>query len=90
MKISYDDEADALYVFLSGSVLETEVARSHIVDEARVVDLAEDGTPVGIEHLGASMGVQLTDLTEKFDLPQDAYRHLERLEESRFQALTDA
>jgi uncharacterized protein YuzE len=90
VKISYDDEADALYVFLRGGITDASVARSTIVDDARVVDFAEDGTPIGIEHLGASMGVHLTDLTERLGLSAETYRHLERLEESRFRALTDA
>jgi uncharacterized protein YuzE len=64
MKISYDDEADALYVKLTDS----EVATSHIVDEGRVLDVDEAGEPVGIEVLGVSEGVFLADMVEKYPL----------------------
>ena len=65
MIASYDDTADALYLRLREGV---PVARSVIVDEGRVVDLDADGHAVGIEVLGASEGVHLTELVERFSL----------------------
>jgi uncharacterized protein YuzE len=69
MRITYDDDADALYLYLGRSVSDDRpVARSVVVDDDRVVDLGEDGKPVGIEVLSASRGVHLSDLMAKFDL----------------------
>lgn len=42
--------------------------RSVVVDVKRIVDLDERGTPVGIEIMGASHGVQLSDLVEEYGL----------------------
>jgi uncharacterized protein YuzE len=83
MKYSYDDEADALYLYLREGV---EVARSIVVDEDRVVDVDAFGRAVGIEVLGASAGVRLVDLVEKFDL-QPYVGHLRQLEASQFQSV---
>lgn len=86
MRSTYDDEADALYVCLKEGVA---VDRSIVVDGERVVDVDRSGEPIGIEVIGASEGVALTDLIERFGL--DRFRsHLERLEASRFSALGPA
>jgi uncharacterized protein YuzE len=82
MKITYDDEADALYIYLREGV---PVWRSVVVDEDRVVDVDGLGEAVGIEVLGASHGVRLTDLIERFRL--HAYLgHFRRIEQSKFQS----
>lgn len=65
MRYIYDDEADALYVYLREG---GEVVRSVEVDAGRVIDYGPDGEPVGIEILGASTGIHLADLTRQFDL----------------------
>lgn len=65
MLVTYDSDADALYVYLQRS---TPVARSVLVDEGRVVDLDESGGVVGIEILEPSNGVDLTDIIERFGL----------------------
>lgn len=65
MKVRYDTDVDALYVPLRP---ETPVARSVVVDANRVVDLDDTGEAVGIEVLGASHGVRLTDLTDRYGL----------------------
>lgn len=75
MRLSYDDHADALYIRLS----DAEVAGSRVVDEARVLDVDRAGHPVGIEVLGVSDGVDLTDLVDRFDL-YDFKEELARVE----------
>jgi uncharacterized protein YuzE len=62
MKISYDRKIDVLYVELGeGPVGHTEdVSRGPYYE--RGVDHAEDGTPIGVEFLNASRGVDLTDI----------------------------
>ena len=65
MKVRYDNDVDALYVPLRP---ETPVSRSVVVDANRVVDLDESGDAVGIEVLGASHGLRLTDLADRYGL----------------------
>ncbi|MPZ49852.1 MAG: DUF2283 domain-containing protein [Dehalococcoidia bacterium] len=55
MKITYDPEADALYIELR----KAEASNSIDVEEGVVVDLDGDGHVIGIEVLDAS--VRLTD-----------------------------
>jgi len=57
----YDDEADAIYVRLSDSPL----VRTIIVDDQRNIDIAGDGSAVGVEFLGVSGGVDLSDIPER-------------------------
>ncbi len=80
MRYIYDDEADALYVYLREG---ESVARSEIIDEGRVVDFGQDGQPVGIELLSASAGVQVSDLATRYELWSDAVS-LRRLERTDF------
>jgi uncharacterized protein YuzE len=72
---TYDDQADALYLYLQD---EAEVARSVVVDDARVVDLDAEGRAVGIEVLGASAGVHLVDLAGRSGL-RNQYQALRRV-----------
>ena len=78
-RTEYDPTADALYIYLERSVIfglleameaaaRPRVAQSIVVDEGRVVDLDDQGQPVGIEVLGASTGVHLTDIIDRFNL----------------------
>jgi uncharacterized protein YuzE len=76
MRYIYDDEADALYVYLRE---DGEVARSVVVDEGRTVDFGPNGEPVGIEVLGASAGIRVADLNRRFDL-KEYVNNLLRLE----------
>lgn len=66
MKVRYDAEGDALYVPLQK--VATAVDHSILVDDTRTVDLDVEKEPVGIEILGASAGVKLLDLVERFGL----------------------
>jgi len=65
VRVLYDGAVDALYLpFRRGG----RVDRSIVVDIKRIVDLDERGNPVGIEIMGASHGVQLSDLVEEYKL----------------------
>jgi uncharacterized protein YuzE len=79
VKYRYDEDADALYVRLR----DESVARSVVVDEGRVIDLAENGEPVGIEITGASASVSLSDLVDRFSLARYA-PELARIERMSF------
>ena len=57
---TYDREADAVYIRLS----ERPYAFGEDIDHERRVDYAEDGTPVGIELLCVSQGVDLSNLPD--------------------------
>ncbi|HUF52662.1 MAG TPA: DUF2283 domain-containing protein [Dehalococcoidia bacterium] len=54
----HDAEADAIYVVLS----EADVARSHSLDDLRVIDYSADGRVAGVEFLGVAGGVDLSDV----------------------------
>ena len=65
MRFTYDDEADAVYVY----VLEDgTVASSEVIDDGRVIDLDEGGHLIGVEILEASERGGLADLIERFQL----------------------
>lgn len=53
--VTYDEDADVLYVGLA----EGEVAQTRNLGDLRLVDLAEDGTVLGVEFISASQGVDL-------------------------------
>jgi len=54
----HDPEADAIYVML----LDAEVARSHSLDDFRIIDYSKDRRVVGVEFLGVGGGVDLEDI----------------------------
>ena len=57
-RVTYDAEADALYVQLrDGSV-----ARQVFIDDARILDYSEDGAIAGVEFVCASEGIDLSDV----------------------------
>ena len=59
MKITYDPEADALYIMLC----ETKPGDSVDIEEGVTVDLDSDGHIIGIEVLGASRRLTPEELT---------------------------
>ena len=59
MKITYDPEADALYILLR----EVEVGDCLDVEEGVTVDLDRDGHTIGIEILDASKRLTPEELT---------------------------
>ncbi len=58
VKVQYDREADALYITLC----EAPWSFTRSLGELRNVDYAADGSPIGVELLRASKGVDLTDV----------------------------
>lgn len=64
LRSEYDPQADALYVHLS----DEPYAFGEDLDHARRVDYAADGTPVGVELLYVSQGVDLRNLPQASDL----------------------
>lgn len=59
VSVEYDREADVLYVRLAPHA---KVARTHRLDDMRLIDYSEDGAVVGIEFIDASEGVELSDV----------------------------
>ncbi|MPZ48295.1 MAG: DUF2283 domain-containing protein [Dehalococcoidia bacterium] len=59
--VTYDQEADILYVRL----LDSPVASTHAIDDLRLIDYSEDRAVVGVEFLQVSDGVDLTDLPHR-------------------------
>lgn len=59
MRLEYDSEADAAYVWLREGA---ERAFGIDLDNRRYVDFGTDEVPVGIELLGVSLGVDTTGL----------------------------
>lgn len=72
MRIKYDKEADALYLYLSDKPY------SHGVDldKQRRIDYSADNEPIGIELLSVSKGINLEGLPEQ--------EEVSRLLEKRF------
>lgn len=56
--VTYDPEADALYVRLRDGAS----ARQATLDDSRIIDYSGDGAVLGVEFLGASDGVDLDDV----------------------------
>ena len=61
MRMKYDPEADAVYIYLS----EESYAYGKDLDSERRIDYAADDTPIGIELLCVSKGVNPDDLPEQ-------------------------
>lgn len=58
MKVKYDREADAMYIYLSSKPY----AYGKDLDDERRIDYASDNTPMGVELLCTSKGVNLEGL----------------------------
>jgi uncharacterized protein YuzE len=61
MKVDYDREADALYVWLRP---DEPYAYGEDIDSDRRIDYGRDGVPIGVEILNASFGVDVRNLPE--------------------------
>jgi uncharacterized protein YuzE len=61
MKIKYDPEADAVYIYFR----EVPHAYTRELDELRRIDYASDDEPIGVELLCVSRGVDPDDLPEQ-------------------------
>jgi uncharacterized protein YuzE len=53
--VTYDEDADALYVCLS----DAEVAETRNLGDLRLIDYSADGAVVGVEFISVSQGVDL-------------------------------
>ena len=61
MKINYDSEVDALYIYL----LEAQVIESEEIAPDIIVDFSEDGKVIGIEILNVSKHLrEISDLSK--------------------------
>lgn len=58
MRLEYDPQADAVYIYLT----DKQYAYGKDLDDQRRIDYADDNTPIGIELLCVSNGVNLSDL----------------------------
>ncbi len=67
----YDEEADAIYIRLS----DKDYSYGEDLDRERRIDYAADGTPVGVELLCVSTGVDLRDLPELKLIAEALARH---------------
>ena len=56
--VSYDTDADVLYVRLSPA----KVASTQTLDDLRLIDVSSEGVVVGIEFIDASGGIDLRDV----------------------------
>ena len=65
MRLEYDPEADAAYITLREGV---PFAFTLNLDDARNIDYGPDNLPIGVEFLGVSHSVDLTDLPQGADL----------------------
>jgi hypothetical protein len=64
IEYSHDEEADAIYIRIS----EKPYAYGEELDPERRVDYAADGSPVGIELLCVSTGVDVRDLPDQAEV----------------------
>ncbi len=64
MKFKYDAEADAIYIYLS----EKPYVYGADLDDERRIDYSSDNTPIGVELLCVSDGVNINDLPRKDEL----------------------
>lgn len=62
MTLTYDPEADAIYVYLTGE--EATPIEQRELDDRRSVDYDAGGEPIGVELLSVSRGVTLAGLPQ--------------------------
>lgn len=66
LKSTYDKEADAVYVYLA----DKPYCYTKSLDNMRYIDYARDDTPIGVELLGVSNGVNTDDLPSSGEIMQ--------------------
>lgn len=65
-RVSYDEEADVLYVeFAPG-----DIARTVALGDLRLVDEGRDGTVLGVEFISASQGIDLSGMPRRLEIEQ--------------------
>ena len=65
MKLEYDKEADAAYIYIKYPIKEGEAEKTIELNEDLIVDFDKDGKLIGIEILNASMVIGKEVLKEK-------------------------
>ena len=71
MRLEYDKEADAIYIYLS----DAPYAYGVDLDDERRVDYDADGNPIGIELLCVSEGVITNDLPHRGEIERLLDKH---------------
>lgn len=71
IRMKYDREADAVYVYLR----DLPYASGKKLDGKRRIDYASDGTPIGVELLYVSDGVDVSDLPDEASIGQLLEKH---------------
>ena len=61
MRYSYDKMADAVYIYFNRK----KYAYGEDLDRERRIDYSKDGSPIGVELLCVSQGVDLKDLPNR-------------------------
>jgi uncharacterized protein YuzE len=64
MYLTYDEAADAVYVYFE----RREVDRTDQLTDRVNVDYSADGTPVGVEFLDVSLGIDLDNVPHRADV----------------------
>ncbi len=72
MKLEYDEQADAIYIYLS----DAPYAYGENLDHERRIDFAKDGTPIGVELLCVSEGVITDDLPHRHEIGKLLGEHI--------------
>ncbi|MBS3151072.1 DUF2283 domain-containing protein [Candidatus Woesearchaeota archaeon] len=65
MKLEYDKEADAAYIYIKYPIKEGEAEKTIELNEDLIVDFDKDGKLIGIEILNASRVIGKEVLKEK-------------------------
>ncbi len=68
MKLKHDTKADAIYIYLSNKPY----SHGTDLDDERRIDYASDNTPVGVELLCVSKGVNLDSLPQVDEIAEVA------------------
>jgi uncharacterized protein YuzE len=66
MEFKYDPQADAIYIYLS----EKPYAYGRDLDDERRIDYASDNSPIGVELLCVSKGVNVGSLPRKDEIAE--------------------
>ncbi len=64
MYLTYDPEADAVYVYFA----EREVAATEEISDSVAVDFDTSGQPVGVEFLNVSLGIDLGQIPHRAEV----------------------
>ena len=70
MKTTYDRKHDVAYVEFSGA----DSARQIAVDDATIIDYADDGAVVGVEFISPSRGVNLVGVPHAAEIEREVRR----------------